>query len=101
MITRRALFRACACCPCPCRSAIPADDELQSQTTTPSSLAMIALAVIDGHLDFSQATRAALTRTAQARLCVAACPYGYDIASAITEFAAQHNRQDAPDNLDE
>ena len=60
---------------------------------------MIALTVIDGHLDFSQATRAALTRTAQARLCVAACPYGYDIASAITEFVADQDRDNAPDEV--
>ncbi len=99
MITGRALFRACTCCPSPCRSEIPAGDDLQSQTTTPSSLAMIALAVIDGQLAFSPATRAALKRTAQARLCVSACPYGYDIASAITEFVAEQDRDNAPDEV--
>lgn len=99
MITGRDLFRFCACCPSPCRSAIPATDLAQSQTATPSSLAMIALAVMDGQLHFDQATRDLLSRISQARLCAKACPYGYDVASAITVFTAARNDNNASSDL--
>jgi hypothetical protein len=84
----RALFLFCALCPTPCRRAMPADDAAQLESCTPSSLSMIALAVIDGHLDLDAGTRAALARTGPARACRAACPYGYDIAGAIDAFVA-------------
>lgn len=83
------LFRFCACCPSPCRSAMPADAESQIQSETPSSLSLVALAVLEGELEFDAGTRNALLRTAGARACVAACPYGHDVASAITEFVEQ------------
>ena len=69
----RALFLFCACCPTPCRRAIPVDDAAQHEACTPSSLSMIALAVIDGHLAPDAATRAALARTDAARACRSAC----------------------------
>ena len=84
----RALFLFCACCPTPCRRAIPVDDAAQHEACTPSSLSMIALAVIDGHLAPDAATRAALARTGAARACRSACPYGYDVAGAVEAFAA-------------
>ena len=84
----RALFLFCACCPTPCRRAIPVDDAAQHEACTPSSLSMIALAVIDGHLAPDAATRVALARTGAARACRSACPYGYDVAGAVEAFAA-------------
>ncbi|HPA88407.1 MAG TPA: hypothetical protein PLP74_06430 [Quisquiliibacterium sp.] len=84
----RALFLYCACCPTPCRRAMPMDDAAQHEACTPSSLSMIALAVIDGQLAPDAATRAALARTAAARACRAACPYGFDVAGAVEAFAA-------------
>lgn len=89
MTTERELFRFCACCPSPCRSAIPAEGARQTECVTPSSLALMALAVIDGQLSFDPATRASLQRTTEAHRCVAACPYGYDIATAIDDFVAR------------
>jgi len=84
----RDMFRLCACCPSPCRRAIPADASPQIETVTPSALSMIALAVIDGALDFDEPVRRSLSRTAAAHLCRPACPYGYDIAGAIDAFVA-------------
>lgn len=88
-MTGRELFRFCACCPSPCRSAIPAAGARQTETATPSSLALIALAVIEGRLSLEGTTRESLQRTAEAHECVVACPYGLDIASAIDEFVAR------------
>jgi len=82
------MLRFCVCCPAPCRSAIPAHDSMQAESVTPTALAMIALAVMDDQLPFDAGTRAALARLSGARSCVAACPYGYDIASAIADFVA-------------
>jgi hypothetical protein len=84
----RDLFRLCACCPSPCRRAIPADAEPQIETVTPSALSMIALAVIDGELDFDDPVRRALSRTGAARHCRAACTYGLDVAGAVDAFVA-------------
>lgn len=86
---QRDLFLFCACCPCPCRRALPADAPCQTESVTPSGLALIALAVIDGQLPRDAATRAALRRTDMARLCRPACPYGLDTATAIEALSAQ------------
>ena len=88
MIEGRDLFRFCACCPNPCRRGVPADRPFQLESETPSALSMIALAVIDGELDYDEATRSALARTEAAHACSPACPYGYDVAGAIDAFCA-------------
>lgn len=93
--TPRELLRFCACCPNPCRRAIPADAPVQVETQTPSALALIALAVIDGELPFDADARRVLRRTEQARLCRAACPYDHDIAGAIDTLVAQQEAQHA------
>jgi succinate dehydrogenase/fumarate reductase-like Fe-S protein len=67
---------------------MPAQDSMQAESTTPTALAMIALAVMDDQLPFDAGTRGALARLSSARSCVAVCPYGYDIASAIADFVA-------------
>lgn len=68
---------------------------MQAESTTPTALAMIALAVIDGQLAFDDGTRAALSRLSGARSCAAACPYGYDIASIIDEFVTKRTAPNA------
>jgi Fe-S oxidoreductase len=73
---------------------MPEHAAAQPESTTPTALAMIALAVSNGQLPFDASTRAALARLAGARSCAAACPYGYDIAALVAEFAAQ--RSEAP-----
>jgi Fe-S oxidoreductase len=88
-MTGRDLFRFCACCPAPCRSAIPVVGARQAETATPSSLSLIALAVIEGRLSLTATTRETLQRTAEAHACVAACPYGLDVGTAIDEFVAR------------
>ena len=84
----RDMFRLCACCPSPCRRAIPVEAVPQVETVTPSALSMIALAVIDGALDFDAPVQRALARTGAAHLCRPACAYGYDIAGAVDAFVA-------------
>lgn len=88
MSDARDVFRLCACCPSPCRRAIPADTEPQVETVTPSALSMIALAVIDGELDFDAPVRRALSRTGAARHCRAVCTYGLDVAGTVEAFVA-------------
>lgn len=93
MSEARELFRFCACCPNPCRRALPADRRLQIESETPSALAMIALAVIDGQLPFDADVQHCLARTEAARHCRPACPYGHDIAGAIETFARDFARE--------
>lgn len=88
MTNERDLLRFCACCPAPCRSAITIDGGGVPETQTPSSLALIALAVLEGRIAPDGQVLAILRRTGPARQCVAACPYGHDIATAVEKLAA-------------
>ncbi|MBP6513707.1 MAG: hypothetical protein KA224_00895 [Steroidobacteraceae bacterium] len=96
MTDTRPLFRFCACCPAPCRSVLGTADELQHESRTPSSLSLIALAVIDGQLPWDGASRAALVRTEAAHACARACPYGHDVSAAIDAFVAQRGAAHEP-----
>jgi hypothetical protein len=82
----RERLRFCAFCPAPCRSATPRDDTMQDETTTPSSLSLIVLAVEAGQLPLDDAVTGALRNTRIARHCTAACPYHHDIVSDIEAF---------------
>lgn len=100
MTGRRELFLTCACCPNQCRTALAASEPMQAESLTPSALALVALAVVDGQLANDVSVREALGRTAPARACVPLCPYGHDIPAAVDEFlaeltrhAAKHGRQ--------
>ena len=95
MTGRRALLRTCACCPNQCRTALPPREPMQAESLTPSALALVALAVIDGQLANDASVREALGRTAPARACVPLCPYGHDVPTAIDEFLAELSRQAA------
>ncbi|TDP74505.1 hypothetical protein [Roseateles toxinivorans] len=88
-MNERELMRFCACCPNPCRRDVPASLARQVESETPSALALIALAVIDGHLPYDADAQAALSRTEAAHACKAACPYGYDIAGAVDTLNAR------------
>lgn len=88
MTTERENFVLCACCPCPCRRVIAAQAQEQIETATPSAMSMIALAVLDGALDFDAAVRQAFSRTEVIRPCRAACPYDLDIAGAVDRLVA-------------
>jgi Fe-S oxidoreductase len=61
---------------------------MQAESTSPTALAMIALAVLDEQLTLDDGTRAALGRLEGARACVPACPYGHDIPAIISDFLA-------------
>jgi hypothetical protein len=83
MMDAHAVLKFCACCPAPCRSAVGGEAALRDETGTPSSLAMIALAVIAGELPLDDGVRRALADTDAARRCIAACPYGHDAVAAV------------------
>lgn len=87
-LAQRELFRFCACCPSPCRGAIAPDDVVQDESVTPSSLALIALAVMEGQLPLDAAVRTALARTGPAYRCASACPHGHRVAEAVDAFVA-------------
>jgi hypothetical protein len=53
---------------------------------TPSSLALIALALLDGQLPFDERVERSLRDTVAARHAVRACTYGHDIAALIESF---------------
>jgi hypothetical protein len=100
MSARRERLRTCACCPNQCRSSMDPGSREQIESVTPSGLALIALAVLDGELALDAQCRAALGRTAQARPCVALCPYGYDIPATIDELVAEFAGPGAGDAIE-
>lgn len=82
-MTRDDILTFCACCPAPCRSAIPPTVGAQSELETPSSLALIARAVLGGELPFDDQVEGALRNTLAARQAIAACTYGHDVVALI------------------
>ena len=88
MSTERETFLLCACCPSPCRRVISRDLPNQIETTTPSAMSMIALAVIDKQMTCDDDVLRALSMTEAIRPCGAVCPYQLDIASSIEYFIA-------------
>lgn len=82
-MTRDEILTFCACCPAPCRSAIPPTVGGQSELETPSSLALIARAVLDGDLPFDDHVEGALRNTPAARHAIASCTYGHDVVALI------------------
>jgi len=89
-------LKFCACCPAPCRSALAPSNEVQDEAGTPSSLSMIALAVIAGELALDDGVQRALRRTNMARPCVAACPYGLDVITDIERLLAERGTERTP-----
>lgn len=78
------VLRECAFCPNTCRPAWPADAAPQLESQTPSALALIALAVLDGRLDAqASGALAALQRRDTVRASQARCTFGHDIDAAL------------------
>ena len=78
------VLRECAFCPNTCRPAWPADAAPQLESQTPSALALIALAVLDGRLDPARSgALAALQRRDAVRASQARCTFGHDIDAAL------------------
>jgi hypothetical protein len=86
-------LKFCACCPAPCRSALAPGSEVQDETGMPSSLSMIALAVMAGELALDTSVQRALRRTSMARPCIAACPYGLDVIPDIEKLLAERGTE--------
>ena len=83
-------LKFCACCPAPCRSVVPEGVKLHDETGTPSSLSLIALAVMAGDLILDDSVRHALANNTAAKYCVAACTYGHDVVTDIGEWLRTH-----------
>jgi hypothetical protein len=82
-------LRFCGFCPNLCRSAWPATAHVQTETVTPSAMALLAVAVIDKRVAVDRDVVAALEQTAMARTCRSACPYRHDIAGIVERLTAR------------
>lgn len=76
-------LRFCAFCPNPCRSGLPLDGAARAESTMPSAMAFLCLAVTEGRIVLSEDVRAQLARTETVELAQRECPYGFDIAAAL------------------
>ncbi len=86
-MTPDATLRFCAYCPNPCRSAWPAQ-ALQNEAATPSAMALLTIAVLDGRVSADADVRARLADRRMAETCRPACPYGFDIPALIAAATA-------------
>lgn len=87
------VLRECAFCPNTCRPAWPADAAPQLESQTPSALALIALAVLDGRLDAqASGALAALQRRDAVRASQARCTFGHDIDAALDAALSGRSR---------
>lgn len=77
----------CAFCPSACRRAVPAELDQQVETRLPSALALLAVNLRQGVLQYDAELQAALQDLTVARACAKACSYGYDIAGLIATLS--------------
>jgi len=82
-------LRFCAFCPNPCRSGLPLDGTARAESTMPSAMAFLCLAVTDGRVVLSEEVRDQLARTDTIELAQRECPYGFDIAAALRAAVAE------------
>ena len=73
----------CAYCPNTCRPSYASYLPVQIESQTPSALALIMLAVLDGYLPFDDPTRVALGRRDALDASIGHCTYGLDMATTI------------------
>jgi hypothetical protein len=91
-----ATLKFCACCPAPCRSAIPPSDESYGEIQIPSSLALIALALLEGELPLDKRVEQTLRDTSATRHAVRSCAYGYDVVDLIESLLEGPLRSRSP-----
>lgn len=78
-----ATLRTCAFCPNTCRPSHAAGAAEQMESQTPSALALIALAHLDGRLREGSGALHALGRRGAARESIGQCTYGLNIDAAL------------------
>lgn len=78
-----ATLRTCAFCPNTCRPSHPSEAALQIESQTPSAMALIALAVLDGRLVPDSGARVALQRRDAVRASREQCNFGFDIDATL------------------
>ena len=76
-------LRTCAFCPNTCRSSHSREAPLQVESQTPSALALVSLAVLDGRLPLDEGTRKVLARRQAAEESVGHCTYGLDMPRVL------------------
>jgi hypothetical protein len=76
-------LRTCAFCPNTCRPSHPAGAAEQMESQTPSALALIALAHLDGRLREGSGALHVLSRRGAALDSIGHCTYGLDINAAL------------------
>ena len=81
-------LRVCAFCPNTCREHWPADAPVQPESRTPSSLALLALAVAEGRWPVDDAVREALGRREMALVLRPHCSHGLDVPSLLEQAVA-------------
>jgi hypothetical protein len=81
-------IRFCAFCPNLCRTNYPTSGMPQREYMTPSALAYLGYAVMNGHIQFDEDIGDVLTMLEAIEECKKACLYGYDIPSHLRELAA-------------
>lgn len=78
-----ASLRMCAYCPNTCRPSYPAEAPVQMEPHTPSALALLALARIEGRLADESGVRVALQRREAAFASRGHCTYGLDMPNVL------------------
>lgn len=78
-------LRMCALCPSPCRDAWPALSKAPLESELPSGLALLAMAVLDGHIALDDEVRASLHVKPEAELCAQACVYHLSVVTGVRQ----------------
>jgi len=81
-------IRFCAFCPNLCRTNYPTSGMPQREYMTPSALAYLGYAVMNGLIQYDEDIGDVLTKLEAFEECKKACLYGYDIPSHMRELAA-------------
>lgn len=76
-------LRVCAFCPNVCRPSHDAQAPVQIESQTPSAMALLALAYLEGRLSARSGVLEALARREAVRESRGHCLYGLDIDSAL------------------
>lgn len=77
-------LKICAYCPNPCRRAWPAALAAPLESQLPSSLALLALAVLDSRIECDDQIMQALQPAEGTKACVTACSYGLNVLGAVS-----------------
>jgi hypothetical protein len=84
-------IRFCAFCPNICRIFYPTSGISQKESLTPSALAYLGYAIVNGYLSYTREVHMLLDKTKGAKQCGEACPYAYDIAGNLQRLREEYD----------